>query len=271
MNDNYFLPVYLGSTILLVVIVFFIIFYVVIHSRRQHANRLEKEQLRHEYERRMFTARLEEQERAMTQISKEIHDNVSQKVDFIEMNLKAVEDAENKEMQAKFWQNTQGLLEQVRADLRNISYSLNSDYIRERGLGEMLSKELDYLCASRRIHCALHVDGIYKTLPAEKELIIYRIAQEALHNAAKYSKANSIEITLQYGETFTMKVTDDGVGFDRDSEDFINGLGFRNMQQRADLLGAELVVKAAPDKGCSVVLCEKLPSNAISGGLTTQH
>lgn len=257
MNDNSFLPVYLGSTILLIVIIFFIIFYVVIHSRRQHANRLEKEQLRHEYEKGLFTARLDEQERAMTQISKEIHDNVSQKVDFIEMNLKAVEEVEDEKMQIKFRENTKSLLEQVRADLRNISYSLNSDYIRDRGLGEMLSKELDYLCSSRQVHCALHVDGIYKTLPADKELLIYRIAQEALHNAAKYSKAKSIYITLQYGEAFMMKITDDGVGFDRDSEDFTNGLGFQNMKQRAALLGAELEVNAAPGKGCIVVLTEK--------------
>ena len=257
MNDKYFLPVYLGSTILLVVIIFFIVFYVVIHARRQHANKLEKEQLRHEYEKGLFTARLEEQERAMTQISKEIHDNVSQKVDFIEMNLKAADDAEDEQLQTKFRKNTQVLLEQVRADLRNISYSLNSDYIRERGLGEMLAKELDYLRTSRQIHCAMHVDGIYKTLAAEKELLIYRIAQEALHNAAKYSKARSIEITLQYGEAFVMKVTDDGVGFDRNSEDFTNGLGFRNMHQRAELLSGTLEVEAAPGKGCVIMLTMK--------------
>ncbi len=255
MNDKHFLALYLAGTILLVIIAFFVVGYILIYSRRQQKNRLERAMLMNEHERTLFSARLEEQERAMNQISKEVHDNVSQKVDFIQMNLKAMEDADTDELRLKLKNNSFSLLGQVTADLRNISYSLNSDHIRERGLGEVLETELSYIASSRQIRCQMHVDGLYRTLPAEEELLLYRIAQEALHNAAKYSKATEVTIELCYStDGYTMQIADNGIGFDQNQPDFLQGLGFRNMAQRADLLGAELHIVSSPGSGCSVTV-----------------
>lgn len=255
MEARYFIPLLIAGTILFIIFLFFIVIYIIIYKRKQHSNELEKARLIFDHQKHMLNARLEEQERAMNQISKEIHDNVSQKIDFLNMNIKAMKESMPENTNSRFFENSKQLLEDVTNDLRNISYSLNSDYIQARGLGEILNRELTYISESKKIECSMQCEGIYKSLPAGKELLIYRIAQEALHNTVKYAKATRVEILLNYEEDrFTMAISDNGIGFDAKLSTQMNGLGFRNMKQRAELLNARIDIQSAPLKGCSITL-----------------
>ena len=255
MDAKYFIPLLIAGTILFIIFLFFIVVYIIIYKRRQDQNELDKERMIFDHQKHMLNARLDEQERAMNQISKEIHDNVSQKIDFLNMNVKALKESLPESANSRFFENSQQLLEDVTNDLRNISYSLNSDYIQARGLGEILSRELNYISVSKKIDCNIHVEGIYRPLPPDKELLIYRIAQEALHNTIKYAGASSIDIILHYEDAkFRIEIADNGKGFDAHLPEQMNGLGFRNMQQRAELLGGKLNIVASPGNGCRISL-----------------
>ncbi len=229
--------------------------YIIIYTRRVHRNKLDTAKMIFDHQKNILHARLEEQERAMAQISKEVHDNVSQKIDFIQMNVKALDESRPDDDNSKFVSNIRTISEQVANDLRNISYSLNSDYIKKIGLGEVMAKELSYIESSKHIPCRLHIEGVYKSLSAEKELLIFRIAQEALHNAVKYAQASAISIELRYEEQcLSLEIADNGIGFDRTRQANITGLGIRNMQQRADLLNSKLQIDTAPRRGCAIRL-----------------
>ena len=94
-------------------------------------------------------------------------------------------------------------------------------------------------------------------IPQSIEIVIFRIAQEALNNAAKHSQGNRIKMSLErVDRKFILKITDNGRGFDpevlnRVDED--SGLGLRNMCKRAELTNGRLSIATAPDKGTTIL------------------
>lgn len=255
MNESYFVPILVAGVILFLLFLFFIIFYMLYHQRRTQFFGMEKEKMKYDHSLRLMEARLEEQEHSMNQISREIHDNVSQKMDFLQMNLKALKEYIAHDKDSSALQTSITLAEQIGNDLRNISYSLNGDYVTTHGLSAVLRKELEYIDSMRRIACSLQIEGFDETITGSEKLLTYRIAQEALHNSLKHARATRIDVSLAYGaDRFTMEITDNGAGFDASAATYTEGLGFRNMQHRANLMAAELTVVAAPGKGCTIRL-----------------
>jgi len=93
-------------------------------------------------------------------------------------------------------------------------------------------------------------------LPPQVEVGLFRIAQEALNNVAKYARASQAEIELSDDDEFMrMTLTDDGVGFDPQTV-FADTThwGFAIMRERARALGATLEIQSAPDAGTKIIL-----------------
>jgi PAS domain S-box-containing protein len=107
-----------------------------------------------------------------------------------------------------------------------------------------------------------------KALPADVQLILFRIAQEALSNIRRHAKATNVEIRLQQNEqAIVMTINDNGCGFEipKRLEELvgIGHLGIMGMAERAKLLGGSIEIKSTPNKGTSVVT--NLPLYKISG------
>ncbi|MFQ5880502.1 MAG: sensor histidine kinase, partial [Dehalococcoidia bacterium] len=94
--------------------------------------------------------------------------------------------------------------------------------------------------------------GLEQRLPAQVELVLYRMAQEALTNVAKHANASRVKVMLERrGERVRLVVEDDGSGFDveatmRSKE---RGLGLFGMEERLALLGGRLAIQAQPGRG----------------------
>lgn len=262
MHNTSLVPLFLAGTVLIIVLFLAIVTGIQLYLKKQKSSIAEKAEMLHAHQQQLMEARLEEQERVMTQVSRDLHDNLSQQIGFLQMNLKGMaESVSNPELQGNYIENCKTITGRLSNDMRNISYSLNSDYIRARGLGEVLEKEVRFINNARGHACELEVEGVYATLPSNTELIIYRIAQEALHNVLKHAHAGRIWIRLCYDEHFMhLYVSDDGGGFDTSSSQFRSGLGIYNMQQRALLLNAQLRIESSLGGGCSLML--KVPRTA---------
>jgi len=88
--------------------------------------------------------------------------------------------------------------------------------------------------------------------PLETKEAIYRIAQEALHNAVKHAQAGRLDLRLcRSGESIVLEIGDDGVGFDP-TVAFPGHLGLRSMVERATRLGGTLEIHSAPGNGTRV-------------------
>ena len=191
----------------------------------------------------------------MNMMSKEIHDNIGQLMKLAEMNLHVIGKLAVEGRQAGLIDRTKELLEQISKDVRNISHSLNSDFIKIKGLEAVLDDELESIRFLQVIDCKIDVTGKRYPLDPEKALLIYRIAQEAIHNITKHAHASKILITLDYdSDIFSMSIADNGKGFEKQKIYELNGIGFQNMLERTRLLNGSLDIESQPSRGCTITL-----------------
>ncbi len=206
---------------------------------------LETERL--ESTRRVLSA----QENERLRVARELHDEVGQTLTGVLLGLARV----SRDAPPNLAQPLEQLLETTRAsidDVRRIAQRLRPEPLEDLGLAVAL------LALSRRmreqsglrITCRIPAD-----LPPqspERELVVYRVAQEALTNAVRHANAASVSITLQLrSDCLALSVRDDGRGMpDRSRE----GGGMRGMRERAGLVGASLQITSAPHAGTDVKL-----------------
>jgi signal transduction histidine kinase len=111
--------------------------------------------------------------------------------------------------------------------------------------------------------CDVEVAGAPARLPKETEIAVFRIIQAALHNVVSHAQATHARVQFDFaGAWLNVCVEDDGVGFDPDVALTAPGdhLGLIGMKERAEALGAELVVDSAEGRGTRIAL--RLPSCA---------
>jgi len=145
------------------------------------------------------------------------------------------------------------MVAQAIEEVRRFSHALRPHYLEELGLTVALETLAQEAAAE------FHVDQTQKRLSPEAELVIYRIAQEALNNARRHADAEHIRLDLNYTETeTTLRVTDDGKGFQ--IPDQFNALtqaghfGLVGMRERAQMINGKLVVTSELSKGTMVGL-----------------
>jgi signal transduction histidine kinase len=107
--------------------------------------------------------------------------------------------------------------------------------------------------------------GAYRTLPAETERELLRIAQEAIHNVKKHAGAGQLSVQLEYGpETIALELRDDGRGGaeNRKPGSAPGHYGLTGMKERAAAIGGTLEVSSAPGAGTTVRLRAPAPGEA---------
>jgi len=197
---------------------------------------------------------IDEREKALYAVSIEVHDNISQVLHLGRLNMHILHDqlsGEQKELAAI----VSKIMDDVLAEARNIGRTLNKKYLMEKRLIPALRQELNYLNQQRDLHSTLHINGEITTILPEKELMIYRIAQETIQNTLKHAQATHLEISLTYTAThFQMTITDDGKGFIVNRRLLREGLGLRNMADRAQYINGKLSINSKPGVGTKINL-----------------
>jgi two-component system, NarL family, sensor kinase len=234
MNDDSLVPFFVTITLLMVVFAFFLIITLVVQKNKQ--NRQANE---------LLQAQVKERDRTMSLISVEIHDNISQMLSLTRMTLRMIGKQAVPEQQPLLEQ-AGTMLDNLIVDTRNISHSLNTSYLKNKGLMEFMNREIKWVNASKGITCSLQNSGYHDQLTAEKELMVIRIAQEAMQNTLKHAGATHLNISISWDEKmFKMLITDNGKGFAHNPGSVSDGLGLQSMYQRAQLIKAKLDIQSA--------------------------
>ncbi len=119
---------------------------------------------------------------------------------------------------------------------------------------------LDRIGGTTSMRFSFELDEMGELDGREVEIQLYRIAQEAINNVVKHSKAGQVIVELKReGNNLRLTVQDDGVGFELDDGERLGGFGLAGMSERARLIGGALSVKAAPGKGCRLTVIVPLP------------
>jgi signal transduction histidine kinase len=139
--------------------------------------------------------------------------------------------------------------------MRTLLLELRPAALVETKLGVLLRQLSEAAAGRAGLRVAVNVDGDCK-LPAEAHIALYRIAQEALNNILKHSRATNVAVNLHCRadadrEIIELAVSDDGRGFDpaRVSPEHF---GLRNMRERAQAIGAELSITSQPGHGTQI-------------------
>jgi signal transduction histidine kinase len=253
------------STVLLLLLAGFIVFFLLHYQKRYNQYLQEKANMQASFHQELLKAEIEMKEQTLLIISQEIHDNIGQVLSLAKLNLNTILLEDNNPAVPKI-AATKELVGKAIQDLRNLSKSLNTEHISHQKLSESLGFELEQIRKTGLYETALRVQGAEKPLDPQKQIIIYRIVQEALNNIIKHARARSITISLDYDSRETMlRIADDGAGFDlpavHEAGRSDKGTGLGNLFHRARLIDAILTVESRPGQGTLIQL--SLPTTQL--------
>jgi signal transduction histidine kinase len=207
---------------------------------------------------------LDVQETERSRISRELHDDVNQRLALLAIQLDGLGGGAPRPA-AELRQGALGLADQVRGlshDVHRIARELHPPVLDQLGLVAAL-RQFASDVGSVRPGLEIEVTAAEwpARLPRALELAFYRITQEALQNVVKHSGARSAKVALRgTAKELSLTVTDSGCGFDAGSRQ-PGRLGLAGMEERLRLLGGQLTVQSPPDGGTVVVAV--VPGDAL--------
>ena len=227
-------------------------------KQAEEALKISRENLLEEYNQRKILSKrlIDLLEKDRHYIAMELHDNIGQILTSLKINLEILDD-KLKPIDTELGSFTKAAIKRANQainDLNNIAHGLMPGILDALGLVYSLHSLLNEF----RKHTDIKIDffnrNVGKRFDKEKELAIYRIAQEALNNIIKHAKAKNVYVSLvKKGNVLFLSVEDDGVGFDQDKAMKISKekgpLGLVIMEERAMQLDGELTIESKMGKG----------------------
>ena len=205
--------------------------------------------------RRLFTAA----ETERRNINRELHDRVGQTLAALNMNLNIIRSQlpqQSLDAVGARLQDTQRLLEETAAQVRNVMADLHPPALDDYGLLAALHSYVESLGARFAMPITVRGEDLAPRLPLAAETALFRIAQEALANAAAHGRAKRVQVLLAATPVrVTLTIADDGVGFDAEHAALAHpSWGLVTMRERAEAIGAALRIDTAPGRGTRVVV-----------------
>ncbi|HUC00082.1 MAG TPA: sensor histidine kinase [Solirubrobacterales bacterium] len=202
--------------------------------------------------RRAGSAALAAQEEERARVARDLHDEVNQSLTGLLLRLEAVREAAPPELEPEIAE-TKALANQAMRELLALARQLRPTALDDLGLAAAIAGQVEQL-GRGEIDAGFEAEGDFSDLGDDAQLVVYRVAQEALSNAGRHSGAERVVVTLRRREDggVALDVADDGRGFAFEESE--RGLGIGGMRERALLIGGELTIESRPGAGTSVHL-----------------
>jgi len=211
------------------------------------------------------TARLSLMEER-TRLANELHDSLAQTLASVRFQVRVMDENLHRGDEASLWESLERIensLDEANAELRELIAHFRAPYD-QQGVIAGVERVVGRFQRRSGIPCFLHKDWPKRRLPAEYELQIVRIVQEALANIRKHADAKTVRILLRGDDegNYRVLIEDDGVGLPERLQR--NGhagehIGLSIMKDRARRIGGELTIDSEPGEGTRVVLEFRLP------------
>lgn len=242
-----------GSTMIILALTALVVTALVISRKRKFRHSMEMTDLKNTYEKELLRTQLEIQSQTFETISRELHDNVGTLLSIALIHARsASESAEQKE--TKKMQEVQSLLNEAMDILRDISKSLNPETITSLGWQKSFFNELQRVGRSSMFSIKTSITGDPFVMETAKQIILFRILQEAVNNVVKHAYATEVNVDVRYQEEgIAISIADNGKGIINEKKDAaMEGSGLRNMQARASMLNADLKIDSQAGKGTTI-------------------
>lgn len=202
--------------------------------------------------RRAGSAALQAQEQERARVARDLHDEVNQSLTGLLLRLEAAREAAPPDLEGDL-EETKALANQAMRELLSLARQLRPTALDDLGLAAALAGQVEQL-SHGDVEAELTAEGDFSDLGDDAQLVVYRVAQEALSNAARHSGASRIAVSLRRRTDggVELEAADDGRGFAFDESE--RGLGIAGMRERALLVGGELSIESRPGRGTTVHL-----------------
>ena len=198
-------------------------------------------------------------------IARDIHDTLAQGFTGVVLNLEAASRTlkkDNLDLALEHIEHARSLAQAGLAEARLSVRALRPEALQRADLGNALQALLRRAEASGTLHACFATIGDKIPLPGEVESELLRIAQEGVTNVLKHASAQRVELNLVFdANAVSLSIADDGVGFDPRLHH--DGFGLLGMRERAERIGARLLVSSRPAQGTRVETV--MPRSALSG------
>jgi signal transduction histidine kinase len=256
-NSNDIIYTVVFSTLAILLLIAGVAIVIFISNKQRITQEMKIAQMELDYEKELRTVQHEVQEHVLTNVGRELHDNIGQLLTVMHWQL------EQKKVMAPEMSAT---LEPLHETLRNttqqvklLGRTLNSEMLEQNGLLNTIQMEVTRL--QQLTHFTLHwtKDDTEPQLAPDQRLMVFRIFQEVLNNTMKHAKAKNITISICGKQNFLLQVQDDGKGFDMDEKMRSGtGAGLKNIMKRAALANLDCTIVAQEGKGCIFTLKQQV-------------
>lgn len=192
---------------------------------------------------------IEAQEQERSRIGRELHDDINQRLAMLAVELEQLHDAS--EFQGRV-QRFREELRQISADVEALSHDLHSSKLEYLGVVTGMRSWCKEFNERQKMSVDFKSD-VRSVLPLDLGFPLFRVLQEAMHNAAKHSGMARIEVKLyEAAGEIHLTIRDFGKGFDTEAARQGRGLGLTSMQERVRLVNGTITIESKPMRGTTI-------------------
>jgi signal transduction histidine kinase len=156
-------------------------------------------------------------------------------------------------------------VDQLATDIHELSHELHSSKLQHCGLGAALRELCAQHSENHQLKVELSVEELNSALPSDVALCLFRVAQEALANAARHSLTRELIVRASCDSgKVRLQVKDFGVGFDPSVQS--EGIGLASMRERLRIVGGTFVVRSSANEGTEIIAEVEVPDQAAAAG-----
>lgn len=205
--------------------------------------------------RRLAAQVLSAQDEERARVARELHDSTAQTLTAVMLQLGAAAQASKSPEMDDSLATMRELVADALEEVRSLSHTMHPRVLDDLGLAAALEWLARQTRAQEVFDVRVLANSDSSLIPPEVGSVLYRVAQEALRNAARHAEARHVELRVRHDATSaTLEVTDDGRGFDvKRAEERRPGMGLFSMRERVALVNGTLTVTSAPARGTRVV------------------
>jgi PAS domain S-box-containing protein len=206
------------------------------------------------FDNELTKAVIQAQENERQEIGRELHDNICQLIVVSQLSLNLLEEfiaEENKQ----WYTHSHSVLSKLFTEVRNLSHRFSPPVLNENNLQEVFESLIKMINVDNRFEISFEMDPKLLRYKLDSQLLqnVLRIAQEQFSNIIKHSNATNVNVHLFVEQDmFSMKITDNGVGFDIQKAH--TGIGLNNITRRVDLFLGTMQIDTAINEGCSITI-----------------
>lgn len=264
-SEDIIITIFLVSSLIVLMLLLLIVGFVITYQRRIAREAAKAQAMELAYQKALLRATLDSQERERKRIAKDLHDGVGAMLSTLRLFVGKMEVVPPRPSTEDLKVESFSLIDATIATVRQISRDLLPPDLEQFGLGASLGKLAEQVshAGGMVMHCT--VAPSLPRLPVAMELGLFRIVQELCNNSLKHAQAGHISLQLDWNsQGLQLVYADDGKGIPRELLERRNaeGLGLRNIESRAHLLGATTAWDADRTQGMELTL--SLPAAGIS-------